>query len=220
MAAAITELAASIAEVASSGQASEAMLDQTEQATGAGQQAGADTSQAMDGITLTAKKISQAVTVIREIANQTNLLSLNAAIEAAKAGEQGRGFAVVAEEVRKLADRSGGAAKEIDALLADAQSAVSRGGVTVGATVQALLTIRENLNAFAQMVRHLAQATAEQTETGAEAAKQVEQGVQEAIQTASATTELAATTEQIARTATDLANVAETLANQMDTFRV
>ncbi|MDR3669566.1 MAG: methyl-accepting chemotaxis protein, partial [Holophaga sp.] len=217
---AIKQLTTSIAAVASSGQNSKGRLEETQQATARGQEAGSDTSKAMEGITLTAEKISRAVTVIREIANQTNLLSLNAAIEAAKAGASGKGFAVVAEEVRKLAERSAHAAKEIDTLLADAQRAVAQGGTTVVGTVHALGTIRENLDAFGQMVLHLVQSTAEQTRSGTEAAQRVEQGVQEAIQTASATTQLAASTEEISRTAANLSTVAETLAKQVVAFQV
>ena len=220
MAAAITELAASIVHVAASAQESQDRLGETEKATGRGEQAGADATLAMTGITQTAQEISKAVTVITEIANQTNLLSLNAAIEAAKAGTLGKGFSVVAEEVRKLAERSGVAAKEIDKLLLEAQNAVTQGSARVGATVQALQTIRQNMNGFAQLARHIAQATVEQKTTGGEAAKQVEHGVQEATQTASAATELAATTEQISRTASNLAEVARSLSNQIVTFQV
>ncbi len=78
-----------------------------------GGEAGEATARAMNSIRDATKRMAQAVTVIHEIANQTNLLSLNAAIEAAKAGEQGKGFSVVAEEVRKLAERSAQATQEI-----------------------------------------------------------------------------------------------------------
>ena len=220
MAAAITELSASISEVATGATQSQRQLNETERATDHGVSSGASTTQAMADITRTAGDISRAVTVIQEIARQTNLLSLNAAIEAAKAGAMGKGFAVVAEEVRKLAERSGASAKEIGGLLQEAQDAVAQGGTTVGSTVEALETIQKNLTAFSEVVRHITQATLEQNRTGEEAARQVEQGVSEAMQTASAATQLSATTDEIARTAHSLSQLAQDLARQASGFRV
>ena len=220
MAAAITELSASISEVATGAGQSQRQLDETEKAGAHGVASGSSTTQAMADITRTAGEISRAVKVIQEIAQQTNLLSLNAAIEAAKAGQQGKGFAVVAEEVRKLAERSGAAAKEIGTLLQDAQEAVAKGGVTVQSTVEAIQTIQTNLTSFGQVVRHITQATLEQNRTGEEAARQVDAGVSEAIQTASAATELAATTDEIARTANNLAQLSQDLARQTSGFKV
>ena len=74
-----------------------------------------------------ASNINQVVTTITKVADQTNLLSLNAAIEAEKAGEHGRGFAVVATEIRRLADQTAIASYDIEQLVKEMQSAVSAG---------------------------------------------------------------------------------------------
>ncbi|WP_281556387.1 methyl-accepting chemotaxis protein [Thalassomonas sp. RHCl1] len=91
---------------------------------------------AMSDINKSSKKIADIISVIDEIAFQTNLLALNAAVEAARAGEQGRGFAVVAAEVRNLAQRSAGAAKEIKGLINDSVEAVGQGTKLVDETGQ------------------------------------------------------------------------------------
>ena len=112
-----------------------------------------NTITAMGDINRSSKKIADIISVIDEIAFQTNLLALNAAVEAARAGEQGRGFAVVAAEVRNLAQRSAGAAKEIKGLINESVEAVGQGTKLVDETKE---TFSELFNAIEDVSKMIA----------------------------------------------------------------
>ncbi len=136
------------------------------------------------------KEISERIQIVQEIASQTNLLALNATIEAARAGEHGRGFAVVATEVGKLAETSGQAAKQIQALLKQS-SAISESAAS------SLTLITDSMQETARKVVAIREASEEQSQ----AAKQISESMgrlnQTTEQTASAAEELAATAEEM-----------------------
>ena len=118
---------------------------------------------AMREINSSSRKISDIVSLIDEIAFQTNLLALNAAVEAARAGEQGRGFAVVATEVRNLAQRSAGAAKEIKGLINDSADKVRAGTELVDQSGKALAEIVDSVKKVTDIVAEIAAASQEQS---------------------------------------------------------
>jgi methyl-accepting chemotaxis protein len=118
--------------------------------------------EAMGQIDASSKQIAQIISVIDEIAFQTNLLALNAGVEAARAGDAGRGFAVVAQEVRALAQRSAGAAREIKALISSSNDHVSQGVRLVGETGEALGDIVGKVAEIDGLINEIARSSGEQ----------------------------------------------------------
>ncbi len=190
------------------------------EATESGRAAAEESFQAMEEIKTVSDRIVKAVQLIQEIARQTNLLSLNAAIEAAKAGAQGKGFAVVAEEVRKLAERSGGAAREISAMIEETHQAVGRGQETSRLTLEKLQIILSGILELTGTVLSIRISTEEEGSAIEQIRAQVLEGESQAERNASAATELSASAEQVAATAHELSRVADGLAETVSRFTV
>jgi methyl-accepting chemotaxis protein len=122
----------------------------------------ADAVTAVTQIEESARKISDIVGLIDEIAFQTNLLALNASVEAARAGEAGKGFAVVAQEVRALAQRSANASKDIKALITESNAQVKTGATLVNQTGGSLTEIVNAIKKVSDIVAEIAAASREQ----------------------------------------------------------
>ena len=176
-----------------------------------GAKEGRGTAEGMQAIQQATTRIVTAVQAIQGIARQTNLLSLNAAIEAAKAGTMGKGFAVVAEEIRKLAERSGAAAKEITALIGESAERVELGSGAVALVDTSLEAIERNVSSNAELVREIARAMEEQSRASADVVQAMAATTELTDRNASAATELAATVHETARTTDELARLAQDL---------
>jgi methyl-accepting chemotaxis protein len=167
----------------------------------------------MGSITASSKKIVDIIGVIDGIAFQTNILALNAAVEAARAGEQGRGFAVVAAEVRNLAQRSAGAAKEIKALIGDSVDKVREGSTLVE---QAGVTMEEVVASVRRVTDIMGEITSASQEQSAGIA-QVNTSILEMDET---TQQNAALVEQAAAAAASMQDQAANLARVVSVFKL
>jgi methyl-accepting chemotaxis protein len=120
------------------------------------------TVESMDSINEQTQAIADAITIIDQIAFQTNILSLNAAVEAATAGEAGRGFAVVAQEVRNLASRSAEAAKEIKELVENATSKTDSGKKIADDMIKGYVKLKENISKTTEVINDISISSKEQ----------------------------------------------------------
>ncbi len=166
-AASMEEMTSTVKQSANNAQEANRFSEEASQKARKGGSVVAGAVKAMEDINTASKRISDIIGVIDEIAFQTNLLALNAAVEAARAGEQGRGFAVVAGEVRNLAQRSAGAAKEIKELIRDSVTKVEYGRGLVNESGTTLSEIVQAVEKVSGMMKDIANTTAEQS-TGIE----------------------------------------------------
>ena len=200
-----------------------------------------DSSEVIRELDEKSKQIGEIVSLITNIADQTNLLALNAAIEAARAGEHGRGFAVVADEVRKLAEESGTAAKQIADLISDIQTGtndavtsmqhgteeVANGAESLNETVDSITNIVTSIGSVASMVQDIAAAAEEQSASIEEVTSSVEEvssiseesaaGTEEA---SAAVQEQTASMEEMAQSAQELSGMAENLQLAASRFKL
>ncbi len=215
---AIEELTASISQIAAQTQQNAESANTANELTESAQSGAVQGNeqmkamqQAMAEINESSRSISKIIKVIDDIAFQTNILALNAAVEAARAGVHGKGFAVVAEEVRNLAARSAGAAKETTELIEGSIKKTSAGTKIADDTAEALADIVTGIRKAGQLVGEIAQASGEQ----ANAIAQVNRGIE---QLSAVVQNNSATAEEAAAAAEELSGQAEMLKSLVGQF--
>ncbi|HOP64950.1 MAG TPA: methyl-accepting chemotaxis protein [Spirochaetota bacterium] len=163
-------LSESINSINKTAQTANKMADDTYKYAIDGEQVLGQTVEGMKEITESSSRIKEIVTIINDISDQINLLSLNASIEAARAGEHGRGFAVVAEEIAKLAEQTAGSTDEINRLIQESNNRVEMGSTLVSKTADSLRLIITNVKSTAQLMEEIARSSVELDQSSKKAA--------------------------------------------------
>ena len=169
--------------------------------------------ESMDEIQRSSEEIEKIVKMIDDIAFQTNILSLNAAVEAARAGAAGKGFAVVADEVRNLATKSAEAAKSTMDLVETSARSVKLGGELTNETDESLKAINTSIGQFAQLMDGITEASKEQEN----AIKQITLGIE---QLANSVQSNSATAEESAASTGELNRLAGILKDEVQHFNI
>lgn len=168
-------------------------------------------TKSMENIEDASNQIANIIKTIEDIASETNLLSLNASIEAARAGDAGRGFAVVADEIRKLAEESSVAAQNTTKLIGNAISAIREGTELTGQTAESLNVVVGKAQEIHTMVDAISKASVEQSE----ATQQISQGVS---QIASVVETNSAMAEESSASSQELSSQATLLKSMLEKF--
>ena len=177
-----------------------------------GEELANQTTVSMDEINTQVNAINEAISVIDQIAFQTNILSLNAAVEAATAGEAGKGFAVVAQEVRNLASRSAEAAKEIKIIVESATSKANQGKQIAGHMIEGYKELNQNITNTINLIQDIEKSSKEQLagiEQINDAVNNLDKQTQQNAQIASQTHDVAVITDEIAKLVVSNANAKE-----------
>ncbi len=234
----IKQMSIAIIEVAKNSSSSAQKAQETEKVVDYGTKSVQDVANEMKNIEKTVSAVSATITelgsssekigeiigVINDIADQTNLLALNAAIEAARAGEQGRGFAVVADEVRKLAERTTKATKEIESMILSIQrntqdavtsmqkgkEEVSKGAEIAGKSADAISNINSLMVKLKEMITQIATASEEQSQVSEEISLSSEEIINAQDSAQAGSKQVIASSEELARMALDLSNMVKT----------
>lgn len=241
VATAMNEMVATVNEVAKSAEAAFEAANHASEKAGSGEKAvketlafvtelNAQSSNVMKQLTNLKSEthnISTVLDVIKSVAEQTNLLALNAAIEAARAGEQGRGFAVVADEVRSLAQRTQSSATEIETLISNLVSSAETSVTSMETGNKLSQQTLERAELAGNTIREMAEAVEEirqynsQIATAAEQQSSVAEDINQNItQIRDVGDQSAASTEQVSAASDELARLAEGLSTQIARFRV
>ncbi|MCL1852001.1 MAG: methyl-accepting chemotaxis protein [Peptococcaceae bacterium] len=182
---------------------------------------------AVNDITESSKSVSNIMETINGIAGQTNLLALNAAIEAARAGEHGKGFAVVADEVRKLAAESEAAVQETSSIIQDSMRKAELGTRVAGEMAGSLTEIVDGINESSQLIMEIANASGKQSDSISainlsieQVAGIVQQNSVVAAESAAAAEESAATSEESAATADIMNSQSDVLTELLSRFKL